>query len=258
MKPIILALFTFASATLSLADCAGNGMYFWPRGGVVSQNPVFMIEGYANDQGIVRNLNSTYPVYLKSGDEIIKLVVKETCEGQFYMTQAILVPAEKLTAGKEYELIIENVPDYLNPLQTWNAEESTYEPVRWNVIAGEDTTPPTWTQKPDEAKKTLVHYGCGPAVYVHFSFAAYDESPLLLRTTVTNPEKGTSTVYYLDASDLTTVAVGHGMCSGAFVVDDANDYTVTFDLVDGSGNVKIWDYDPIKFTKPTDLNSSSH
>src|SRR5687767_3583640 len=116
MKPIILALTTLTLCINAFADCAGNGMYFWPYGGVVNENPIFMIEGYANDEGIVLGLNSDYPVYLKSGDEKIKLLVKETCVGQFYLTQAILVPESKLTAGKVYELVIDNLPDYLSPL----------------------------------------------------------------------------------------------------------------------------------------------
>jgi hypothetical protein len=242
-----------------LADCAGGGMYFWPYGGVVRQNTIFMVEGYARDQDWVLALNTSYPVYLKSGDEVVKLTVKETCVGQYDLTQAILIPESKLTAGKEYEMIIDNIPGYTMPLKTWNYKTSKYEPVKWKVLEGDDITKPAWTKKPDESKKTLIHFGCGPAVNVHFNFAVYDESPILLRTTVTNISSSKSTTYYLDATDLTTLGIGHDMCSGAFFYPEADtNFTIVFDIVDASGNVNPWALDPIAFTKPTDENSSEY
>jgi len=256
MKFFIAVLFFTSGIAHSLADCGGQGMDFWPKGGIVKENPIFMVEGYANDESIITALNSDYPIYLKSGDEIIQLVVQEICVGQFYLTQAILTPESKLTVGKTYELIIENSPDYLNPLRTWNSATEKYEPVTWNVISGEDKTVPTWTQKPRESKKTLVHYGCGPAIGVHYNFAVYDESPVLLKTTVTDLKSKVKTTYYLDATELSSIALGHGMCSGAFIFEkDSKEFTVTFDLVDGSGNLNLWTYDAISFTKPTELNS---
>ena len=250
----ILSFFTLIPF-FSLADCAGGGMYFWPKTEVISQNPIIMIQGYARDQDIIAALNTDYPVYLQSGDEKIKLTVKETCIGQMYLTQVVLIPESKLTAGKVYDLNIDNLPGR-EQLTVWNYEKSKHEKVSWKVIEGEDHLVPSWTKRPSEIKKTLMEYGCGPAMNVHFNFTVSDDSPVLLRTTVNDLKTGTSTIYYLEVLDGNTVQIGHGMCMGAFTFDEkSTDYTVTFDLVDASGNFTLWGFDAIPFTKPTHQNS---
>lgn len=255
MNPRLHLFFlAFGFSLKTLADCTGSGLYFWPSNGQLLENPMLMIEGYANSQEIIHQLNQDHRIYLRSDQESVSLTVQEICVGQFYLTQALLVPERSLKPGSTYQLVIENTPDDLNPLRTWNSSTASYEPVQWTVIAGTDTIAPTWTQKPDESKKTLVRYGCGPSMHVHFNFAIYDESPLLIKATVIATKSKKSTSYYLDATDLTSVAIGHGMCSGAFTFDET-DYTVSFDLLDGSGNQSTWEYEPVKFSRPTELNS---
>lgn len=250
MKNILLLSLLYLSTSNSFADCAGSGVYFWPQTPTIKQNSIIVIECYANSQPIISKLNSTYPIFLKSGDSKIKLNVQEICVGQFLLTQAILVPEETLVAGLEYQLIIENMTDG-EALKQWNSTSAKYDLIKWKVESGTDNVKPTWTKKPDEEKKSYVLFGCGPGKNVGFNFAIYDESPVLLKASVTHSKTGKKTSYYLNVSSTTKVMVGHDMCSGAFIYNDGEEYEVSFDILDFSGNSTPWTYDNIKFTAPT-------
>jgi hypothetical protein len=50
--------------------------------------------------------------------------------------------------------------------------------------------------------------------------------------------------------DSITIKIGHGMCLGAFLFENGDDYEISFDLMDASGNTTNWTDDKIEFTKP--------
>lgn len=249
MKQIFLVSFLYFSTSISFADCAGSGIYFWPQTPTIKQNSIIVIETYGVSQTIISELNAKYPIFLKAGENKIKLNVQEICLGQFQLTQAILVPEETLVAGQEYQLIIENMTDG-EALKQWNSTSAKYDLVKWKVESGMDNVKPTWTKKPDQDGKSYVLFGCGPGKNVHFNFAVYDESPVLLKATVTHSKTSKKTSYYINVSNLTKVAVGHDMCSGGFTYKDAEEYEISFDILDFSGNSTPWTYDNIKFTAP--------
>jgi len=249
LKSFCIVITLLIAHSSSYADCSSSGIYFWPQSPTIKQNSIIVIEAYAMSQKIISELNSTYPIYLKSEKNKIKLNIREICIGQFQLTQAILVPEENLTAGLEYEIFIENLPEG-DELKQWNIASGKYESIKWKVEEGIDNTLPTWTKKPNEEKKSYILFGCGPGKNVHFNFAAYDESPVMLKTKVTHAISGKSATYYLVVDNRTQVQVGHDMCSGAFTFKDGEAYEVSFDIVDFSGNLTAWTYDNIKFTAP--------
>ena len=254
MKHLTLIV-TFLLCTINaLADCAGSGMYFWPIGRTIKQNSLIVLEGYAESQQIVNGLNGKFPVYLKSGDHKVKLKIKEIAVGEFDLTQAILVPEEKLVAGQDYRLFIDNLPESEEPLQKWNYETKEYEPVEWKVESGTDTEKPKWVSKPVEKEKILIYYGCGPETYVKFKYKVEDASEFLIKTYVTNTRTKKTTTYYL-TPDKNMFSVGHGMCAGAFRFRGGEVFEVSFDLVDASGNITNWVDNKISFIKPTEENS---
>jgi hypothetical protein len=61
---------------------------------------------------------------------------------------------------------------------------------------------------------------------------------------------GKETSYYI-VPDSDKIYVGHGMCSGAFVFDEGNNYELEFTFMDASGNFTSWTGERIKFTKPS-------
>jgi hypothetical protein len=155
-----------------------------------------------------------------------------------------------LEPGKEYELVIDSLPAYESPMTRWDPITKTYQPIKWTVAQEADFISPNWNTRPIETKKSLVYYGCGPATFVHFSCKVQDQSPILVKTSVTNITTKKVTSYYLIPND-TTVWIGHGMCSGAFEFNQGDTYEISFDLMDACGNFTMWTEKKIQFTKPT-------
>lgn len=255
MKQAVILLTFIFFAINAKADCASEGLYVWPSGQTLTQNPIILLDGYAHSQNVIEGLNKKFPIYLKSGSKKINLTVKEILKGEFYLTQAVMTVDEKLEAGKEYELFIDSLAEYESPLRKWNVKTKKYEGVTWTVVGDIDSTVPLWKTKPTEIKKTLIHYGCGPAINVHFNFKIEEKSEFLIKANVTNKKTQKTTSYYLEPND-STIEIGHEMCSGAFIFENGEDYEVSFDILDASGNLTTWTGEKIAFTRPTEENSS--
>ena len=249
MKFSIIACIVFFIGFKSFADCGGGGLTAFPHSGKIRKNCVFVVDGYASSQKVIQGLTKKFPVYLKSGSEQIPLKVLEICVGDFYMTQAILKPEKPLTSGKEYQLIIENLPGH-NQLSVYNPKTHKSDPISYFVTDASDTDAPVWTQKPKEKDKSLVHFGCGPSIHVNFKLNVKEESDFLIRTTVKNVKTGSETTYYIGSED-NVLSIGHGMCSGAFDFDDSVNYEAKFAVMDFSGNVS-GETEWVAFTKPVD------
>ncbi|TND06975.1 MAG: Uncharacterized protein FD123_3439 [Bacteroidetes bacterium] len=250
MKKIIVFFILSLLTANAFAKCGASGIWVFPAGPTIKQNSLILLNGYEQSQGIILGLNKKYPVYLQSGEKKVKLIVREICTGEFRMTQALLAPEEQLEAGLEYTLQFDSVAGF-KTLSQWNYETGANETVKWKVTAGTDDSKPVFRAMPKEIKKTLVHYGCGPAMYVIFSCDIKDDSECLVRTTVKNLTSGKTTTYYLETqSRVKQLKIGHGMCSGAFDFDKNSVYEVSFDLVDASGNTSSWTGDKIKFSPP--------
>jgi len=244
---LIIGLFWTVS---SYADCSGNGLYVFPSGQTIRQNSIIILDAYAHSQSIIGELNKRHHIYLKSGDKKVRLIVKETCIGQFDLTQAIMTLEKQLEPGLEYELFIDSLPKS-ESLIRYNDKTKEYEPIKYTVVAGIDTDKPVLTSTPNEIDKSYALFGCGPAMSVNFNFSVKDSSEVIIKTTVKCIKSGVETTYYIQAENK-QISVGHGMCSGAFTYDESNDYEIEFSFMDASGNLTTWTGKRIKFTKPTD------
>ena len=242
---IIAGLFLTASV---YADCAWTGLWVFPNGQTIKQNSIFILDGYLESQKVILELNRKYNIYLMSGQKKVKLLVAETCVGQFELTQAVLRPETELVAGLEYTMVIDSLPQY-ESIKKYNYTTHKYEPLTYKVIAEKDMEKPQLSARPKELKKSLEYFGCGPAIYVVFSNPAKDKSDIIVKTTVKSLKTGKETTYYVKP-DGDKINVGHGMCSGAFEFDDGNKYEVAFSFMDSSGNLTAWTGKRIKFTRP--------
>jgi hypothetical protein len=246
LLPFITVLFYSVSA---YADCAGNALSIFPSGSTIKQNSIFVLEGYEHSQKVILGLNKEYPVYLKSGNQKIKLIITELNVGQFRLTQAVLKPETELEVGLEYRMYIDHLPEY-ESFNKYNTTTDKYEPVIYKVAADRDTEKPQLTTNPIEIDKSLVYYGCGPSIHVVFSNPAKDNSEIIVQTTVKDLKTRKETTYYI-RPDGDKIKVGHGMCSGAFDFDDdSQNFEVEFSFMDASGNLTPWTGERIKFTKP--------
>ena len=234
MKKIMLLFSLILASAPAFAKCSSSGIYFWPSGTTVQENTIFSIEGYMNSQSLITKLGKNYDVYLKSATDKIALHVQEICAGQLSITQAILKPERNLIAGQEYTIVISN-----KDLREQETEDIASYTKSWTVAEGKDDILPAWKSKPVFKKNDFEMYGCGPAASSIFSFSASESSAFLVRTTVKNVETGTESVYYLNPYE-NQISIGHGMCSGAFVIEGGGKYEVEFSLLDASGNVTAW------------------
>jgi len=250
MKKIISVLILLLTTTVVFSKCASSGLYFWPSKQTISQNSIFVIDGYATSQKTISGLGTTYKVFLKSDKQKILLNVQEILVGQYSLTQAILKPETILTIGQEYELVIENLGDLANQVYKYNDSTSHREKIKWKVISNGDTSLPIWIEKPIFKNASYQEAGCGPIVFSNFVFSASDNSEYLIKTTLKNKSTGIETTYYLKADD-NIIAVGHGMCSGAFNFDGGDKFEVEFSLFDASGNLTKWIGERIEFKRPT-------
>lgn len=249
MKKIVQIFIILLFSQRALADCAGDGIYYWPQNQTLFQNSIIMIEGYGLSQDIIKDFNKKYPVYLGTKGHKVKLEVVETLVGGFHLTQAILKPTENLLAGNDYYIIIENLPHKESEMQRWNPQSKAYELVKWSVIEGTDTTPPKFIKNPVEISKNVEYFGCGPDRHVTFGFEVEEKSEFLIKAIVTDIESKATRTYYLNTKDA-KVLIGHGMCSGAFDLKEDHGYEIQFGLMDASYNTSSTLTDKIKFKAP--------
>lgn len=249
MKKIFPILILLLTAVDGFSECASSGLYFWPIEKTISQNSIFVIDGYSTSQKIISGLGTTYKVFLKSDKQKIKLNVQEKLVGQYNLTQAILKPETTLSVGQEYELVIENLGDLEDQISKYNSTTREKEKIKWTVSHFSDTLSPIWISKPKFNNSSYEMYGCGPAIFANFSFSASDNSEFLIKTTLKNKSTGTKTTYYLRTYK-NIIAVGHGMCSGAFNFNGGEIFEIEFSLFDASGNVTKWTDDKIEFKRP--------
>ena len=262
MKKLLILLILLFGTVYIHADCAGEGLSFFPSGQTINKNSIFIIDGYARSQRIILELNKKHKIYLKCGNKKIKLIVSEIFVGQFNLTQALLKPESELESRLDYTICIDDLPEY-ECLKRYNIINQKYEPVTYKVVDILDNSNPTLSEDPEEIEKTLIHYSCGPSKYVVFNNPAKDSSEIIIKTTVRNVKTGKKTIYFIEPYD-GKILVGHGMCSGAFVFEDekikvgqgmsfepSNNFEVEFSFMDASGNLTSMNSDPIKFTRPT-------
>ncbi len=234
------------------ADCGGGYVRVLPDIGILSANPVLIIQEIDFAISIVTELNNKYPVYLHSGGDTVKLSVVEVLQGQMYVTQALVKPVTPLTPGKTYTLVIQGISDEI--LYRSNSHTRKKEPVTYRVLSTIDTVAPFATNStPVEQRKSFTMYGCGPSTNVFFKCVVSDSSAIYVRTTVTNKSTGKQTSGYLLLYS-GEIRVGHDMCSGLFTYPDDCDYTLTVSYMDGSGNVTPVSA-PVSFTRPSPENS---
>lgn len=248
MKKVLALFIGFLVTYSAFADCTFNGLYVYPGGKTIKQNSIFIITGYGASQEVILGLNKKHDVFLKSGDTKIKLLVTETHVGQFYLTQALLKPETELVPGQDYQILIDNLPEY-EQLGNFNRSTRKTEPYSYQVLALKDIEKPQISTQPKLIRKTFVHYGCGPEVYAIFSKPVTDTPDLIVKTTLKDLISKKKTTFYINPVG-NEIMVGHDMCSGEFNLELGYNYEIEFSFMDSSGNLTNWTGKKIRFIRP--------
>lgn len=247
MRTILVLLWTLTINYTAFGMCMWSGINVWPKQQSISPNSIFIIEGYAGSQELIKNINIKNRIYLKAGKQIVGLKVVRVNIGQYHLAQAILKPLKRLTFGETYELHIDSLTDI---------DKDAYKITKWKVASQIDQKRPTWSHEPKFKKNTYVSYGCGPEKLVNFCGEFQDTSPTLVYTRVLNKRNNSIADYYIMA-EKNSIALGHGMCAGEFSFDERTAYEVQFGLMDASGNTTKELTDPISFKGPTESDYSN-
>ncbi|MFT3912061.1 MAG: hypothetical protein QM737_21730 [Ferruginibacter sp.] len=245
---IILCMFTVAEVILAhkpLSCSSGNISIVAPYY-TLNKNPVLIVAFYGYCQDMIKD--SKCPVYLKSRSNKIPLVVKEILKGDFKISEVVFTTGAQLTAGEEYELVVEGKKDYRFRFWRYNKQLEKTEDIKLTANSNPDNTAPVFAAVPKYISGSVIRYGCGHAEWAYFTMDAKDESEVLVKAQVKNLLTGNTTEYIVPIEN-GKVQVGHDMCSGGFLFKDADEYEVCFTLMDMSGNCSVVSK-PIKFRKP--------
>lgn len=223
---ILILLFTIHQSS---AECAMSGITYFPEQTTVSQNSMFIIEGYSYSQKVINSFKNDRKAYLESEDgDKIDLILQEILIGQMSLTQAIFKPAKKLKFNKKYFLKFTHLTDKENykELTRYNRERKEHEPVAWKVT----------NNQTEDLNKNLglkfvqtdvQYYGCGPEAYAIFQPQNSSESEIWYRTELYDERTKTTTTYIIKTWE-GKLRVGHGMCSGGFAYNKDGNYNVRF------------------------------
>lgn len=237
---IILLMTTICCLKTVTADCMSSNITFFPNIKTLTKDSIIVLQAFGLSQNVIPELNKKYNIILKSNNESVKLNIINKFKGDFNLSQILLKAEKSLVVGDIYELIFENSNN--EPLLK-NIKSS------WQIVDNTNSPAPNWSLKPKEVEKSIVLYGCGPAVWVKFDSKINCNEFIMIKANVTSKEKNTTTSFLIPFEE-DCLKIGHGMCGGGFTFDDAKEYTVTFDIMQYNGEFINWKDNPIVFISP--------
>lgn len=235
---ILFACFTVLFQKAAFSDCMPMGFRAWPEGNTLVRNPLIVFSFY--EMGYSRSIKGSKPIgiakdmtfFLSSANGKVPLKLMQQNCGQSGEKQLIFKPIRLLDANTDYKLTF-FCSD--SALKEKFLEDIGFKPKTWTTNETIDKQVPVWKSKPQFWYKNYVQYGCGPESYWRFCMTFKDESAVFVQTIVRHLETGRVSEFYLQP-DSNSVFVGYGMCGGEFDMIPGEHYSVSFNLVDGSGN----------------------
>ncbi|MFM2387890.1 MAG: hypothetical protein RL660_2647 [Bacteroidota bacterium] len=109
LQKIFLVMLMSSVAVICKADCTSSGIDVFPRSVFIAPNSIFIVQGYAESQTLIENLNGKNPIYLRAGSDTVPLIVQTIIRSPYALTQAICKPARKLLTKRIYQLVIDNI-----------------------------------------------------------------------------------------------------------------------------------------------------
>lgn len=215
-----LALIALLSSFSAFAKCAAISWNVWPSiETTLPLNARIVIGGYGTAKPTIEKLASYGPALVAKGHRV-ELQVTQTNVGEMKIAQAVLVPVETLKPSLHYRLTWKKLPPDFS------------QPANWTTGTTRDEAAPQWLSIPSPQPGVHEELGCGPAEQALVDLAVHDASPFLIRARVLRGSQ--STEYLLPWTKGEALAVGHGMCSGAFQLK--GDWKLELAAVDVAGN----------------------
>lgn len=249
MHAVLLTLLLMVGSG-ALAKCAGPQMWVYPSEKTLAQDQALLIEAYQVDHALFMAHMRNGMAYLTAGETRVPLRFITGQSGQFSLCQAVFIPTAVLEIGRTCTLYLEDLPAALPQPVRW---EDLFEavPCSWTMAASSGHTSMTVARDAIVARSTLVEYGCGPAtdVYVELGTAIPQGALCAVRLTREDGNRGN---YILPVKD-GLVAIGHGMCSGAFGLILGERYTADLTLLRDDGQALPESRRSVSFAGPTEV-----
>ncbi len=256
---LILLAFVVLFEGTAFSDCMPMQFSAWPGKDTIARNPLIILSFPERryPRSFLRNSGTSSVAkdvrfFLDSGSEKIPLKLIQQNSGQSKEKQLIFKPARLLKPDTKYTLSFV-CKDSLLREKFLDIMDVGFKPRTWITNRKIDMENPVWLSKPAFSYQNYVHYGCGPESYWRFCTHFKDESEVHIQTIVRHLESGTVSEFYL-YPDSNSVFVGYGMCGGEFDMIPGERYSVSFNLVDASGNSDNRFSDPIFVQAPTEYD----
>lgn len=245
-KKITLIIFTviFISISLLYAKCGRGYATFKPFDENVYKDSIFILES-----DIKLEISTLNNLKLISKSETVPLTLLEENIGMFHANQYLLKPEKELIIEDTYELNFDSLPKDNFLYQSFSRMKN----IKYSIINKKTYQKPEWINNPEEISKTKIHFGCGPEANNTFSIKIKKNETIMIKANVLDLETNLKISYVLPIND-NTIAIGHGMCSGPFLLDELKNYQVTFDILQNNGEIIQWQGKPIPFKAPNDLD----
>jgi hypothetical protein len=266
-----LILFTcFCLIVLSQAlasDCDREKFITWPEDKkIINRNPIiiFNIREYphashvsfamGDDVFIHSELGKKISLFLKSKNSRIPLKLVQRNGGFKLTSQLIFKPARLLDPNTKYELSFSCSDSVLTRGLKYHID---YESRTWTTNEVIDKQMPVWNSKPQFLYKRYLETECLPSIYWGFCVKYKDASSVYIQTIVRNLDDGDLNEFFL-RPDGNFLFVGYGeMCFGDLMLWSEENYTVSFNLVDASGNTLNQFSDSIGVSGPSESDVHS-
>lgn len=251
---ILFICFTILFQKAAFSDCMPIGFHAWPESDTISRNPLIIFNVFEwRFSRLARPQKPSISAdgirfFLRSAHEKVALKLVQQNLGQTNEKQLIFKPVKLLDPNTKYELSF-SCEDSV--LRAYLLEDIRFESRIWVTNETIDKQVPVWTSKPQFWYRNYVRYGCGPESYWRFCMTFKDESEVLVQTIVRHLESGKISEFYLHP-DSNSVFVGYGMCGGEFDMTPGDHYSVSFHLIDGSGNCSNQFSEPIFVQAPSE------
>ncbi len=237
MKKMLLVLLLVAFGIKSAsAECASNGMQFFPKQKEISLNSMFIIQGYYYSEKTIHSFKNR-TIYLESEKgELIELNLQKILKGQMSLTQAIFKPSQKLKRNTTYFLkYADQTENEIREMLRWNSKKEKREKVYWKTTNQETVELLNSNLKINYENTSVMYYGCGPSANAIFNVKNKSESEVWYKTEVVNLSTNKKIVFHITEWNK-KLNVGHGMCSGAFTFTKKGKYKVRFTPMNIDGN----------------------
>ncbi|MCA6364972.1 MAG: hypothetical protein IM638_18220 [Bacteroidetes bacterium] len=247
MKKTGLLFLFFLLAEPLLALRIAWDLRVWPQSHQLSPNSLIIVEGYAYGQHTIRELNSKYPVSLKSGSETILLEVVKIYNGMDGKSMALLKPVNNLTAGLTYKLCIDSLEQY-------EAARLERDSLYFKVSLPADYEKPVWLKSPSYIGNYCRQSEYERNRYTYFCACTDDDSSVLVHTELKDLKSGKIFEYILTLQ-YNQIRVGAERYFGEFRLIDSSMYEVRFSLMDMCGNTNDSLTNAIQFISPSDRDT---